>query len=535
MLHRSSECTRTSYNNTAVLDHLLDKKIPIQKIWQLPISKKSINDNVILQAGTGSGKTEFALFWLNGKKGFYTLPIRTSVNAMYDRLCEIYEKQNKDSVVGLMHSDSAFYLMDKQNDGMFDSFKVLDESKQLSMPISVSTADQLFTAVFRYPGYEKIYATLACSKLVIDEIQSYNPEIVAVILKGLEDLHNLGCKFCIITATLPSFYLQHLEEKNILFQKILPKFKKQPRHKIVQLDHSIVDKQVLELIKQQLSNSEKMLVITNTVSAAIKVKNILYDNGIFCDLLHSRFILKHRKEKESKIKSQNNKGVWITTQLVETSLDIDFDVLITEISTADSQIQRWGRVWRNQEKRKAYKGDLPNIFITTNPSDDGKIYDSKITELTKKQLQQNQNKLLSDYDEYIIVQNVFSTKNIKDTEYMKKFESSLKILYDINLTLDNKSQAQKLFRDINDISVIPKTICDIYKDDIDSALINLNYFGKDNRMRRYQAFKIIKENSVSIPYSYFEKNKSRSIIINDKYNIVIFDVPYSYDLGIELN
>ena len=60
--------------------------------------------------------------------------------------------------------------------------------------ITTCTIDQIFPFVFKYRGYEKIYATLSYSKTVIDEIQAYSPEIVAVILKGLQMINNLNGK-----------------------------------------------------------------------------------------------------------------------------------------------------------------------------------------------------------------------------------------------------------------------------------------------------------------------------------------------------
>ena len=43
-------------------------------------------DNIIVIAATGSGKTEGALMWIQDKKAFYTLPLRVSINAIYERI-----------------------------------------------------------------------------------------------------------------------------------------------------------------------------------------------------------------------------------------------------------------------------------------------------------------------------------------------------------------------------------------------------------------------------------------------------------------
>jgi CRISPR-associated endonuclease/helicase Cas3 len=196
------------YSTSRINDYLLTKGIAPTRIWQFSLATSVSNGNVVLQAGTGSGKTEFALYWIKQQKAFYTLPIRTSVNAMYERLKTTYDSNN----IGLLHGDSALYALsndpgDIEDDGIKETLRRIDISRQLSMPISVTTADQLFTTAFRYLGYEKIFATLAYSRLVIDEIQSYDPDMVAVILKTLVDLSKIGCKFCIITATLPKIIL----------------------------------------------------------------------------------------------------------------------------------------------------------------------------------------------------------------------------------------------------------------------------------------------------------------------------------------
>jgi len=57
----------------------------------------------------------------------------------------------------------------------------------------------------KYPGYEKVHATLAYSRLVIDEVQAYDPRSAAVIVKLIEDVFTLGGKVLLMTATLPDF------------------------------------------------------------------------------------------------------------------------------------------------------------------------------------------------------------------------------------------------------------------------------------------------------------------------------------------
>lgn len=106
-----------------------------------------------------------------------------------------------------MHSTALDYLQEnvKDESEIKQTFKDYAETINLSSKITTCTIDQIFKFVFKYRGYEREYATLSYSKIVIDEIQGYSPEIVAILLKGIEMIYKIGGKFMIMTATLPVF------------------------------------------------------------------------------------------------------------------------------------------------------------------------------------------------------------------------------------------------------------------------------------------------------------------------------------------
>ena len=87
--------------------------------------------------------------------------------------------------------------------------------KRFSMPLSISTMDQLFDFVFKYMGYEMNLTTLSYSKIVIDEIQMYDPELLAYLIHGLKMITEMGGKVAIMTATLSPFLKRFLFEKKI--------------------------------------------------------------------------------------------------------------------------------------------------------------------------------------------------------------------------------------------------------------------------------------------------------------------------------
>lgn len=315
--------------------------------------KDNISNNILVIGSTGIGKTEAAAIWSDIGKTFFTLPIRTSINAIYDRIK--FDIGYKD--VGLLHSSAVDYLEEKED--KFD-YHLYEQTKNLGNRVIVCTIDQIFPFIFRYNGYEKIYATLAFSKVIIDEIQAYSPEITAIILKGIKMINDIGGKFMIMTATLPRIYKDELEKMGIKF-KFGEFLKPIMRHKLSINDNSL-DNDIENIINK--ASSSKVLVILNRIDKAnelylkIKEKNIENVN-----VLHSRFIKNDRSNKENSIinfsKEREKTGIWITTQIVEASLDIDFDYLFTEMSTLDSLFQRCGRCYRSRK----YEKNEPNIYV----------------------------------------------------------------------------------------------------------------------------------------------------------------------------
>lgn len=71
-----------------------------------------------------------------------------------------------------MHSTALDYLEEKDEFG--NQEEIYRQSQNLSQKITACTIDQIFPFVFKYKGYEKMYATLSYSKLIIDEIQAYS-------------------------------------------------------------------------------------------------------------------------------------------------------------------------------------------------------------------------------------------------------------------------------------------------------------------------------------------------------------------------
>ncbi|HWP81827.1 MAG TPA: CRISPR-associated helicase Cas3' [Bacteroidota bacterium] len=508
--HLEIETARLTSPNDLVTTYLQSKGVGDSDIWQRELAKECQHSSVVFQASTGSGKTEFSLYWLAGEKGFYTLPVRTSVNAMYERLKETYQTEN----VGLLHSDSYFYAIeeyallagiDNQNtEGLEQNILRMDLAKQMSVPVTVSTADQLFTAVFKYKGYEKIYATLAYSRVIVDEIQSYDPDMVAIILKGLEDIAELGGKFCLVTATLPEIYLNYIKENIPSVHVLPPRLGSQKKHKPKLLPNSILDEEIIQLIQKAYQHHGKMLIIVNTVKRSQELFDVLR-NKLPVSLLHAGFIYKDRRKRENEHEAgsilNSPEGVWITTQLAEVSLDIDFPAMVTELSSIDSQVQRWGRVWRHT--KSDYDESEPNIYICQDASGlvdtagRSLIYDKDLVGLSIQALRRYDNTLLSPQEEHEMIQGVFGGPEFRKTHYYNKFEKSLRLIKGLNFTIETKNEAQRLFRKFASVNVIPSPVYYDNESEIENAVRVL--LSSRDKGERLKALYTIKQFTVPLP------------------------------------
>ncbi len=412
-------------------------------------AKKFAKKNVIFVGSTGAGKTEYSMNWIDGDKAFYLLGLRTAVNEMYKRFASIFGEEH----TVLLHGES-FYDMYQESEGMKKEEYEENYSRvrQFSYPLTVATADQLITSVFKYNGFEMPYLVASYSKIVIDEVQSFSPESIGSIVVFLQEISRLGGKFLLMTATLPPFLKEELKELAVFPPSYLSPIK---RHRLSIVEAGIEEDESFREIRQAFNENKKVLVICNTVNKAIEMAEKLSE----CkpQLLHARFIVKDRREKEEAVmqatKPSNRNGcLWITTQIVEASLDIDFDILFTECSTIDSLLQRLGRCYR----KRAYSEEVPNVMIFKSGKNDSFIYDTVLLKRTWEAVKKKNRLLLSEEEKQDLIEEVYC--DIEDTKYFRAY-CEYKDLLQLGFKCKGKTEAQKLFRNVTDShTIIPEPV-----------------------------------------------------------------------------
>ena len=455
-----------------VQDYLTDKELrPAQKYMM-----EQTEENLIVIAPTGSGKTEAALLWLNGEKGFYTLPLKVSSNAIYDRIRHRYGYEN----AALLHSDSMSVYLSEEG---IEADEKYHRAKMLAWPVTVCTVDQLLKFSYRALGTEIFAATLKYSKLILDEIQSYSPKIIATILYSLVTIQRLGGKFAIVTATFPPVLTHFMKRYGLCEEKQYHKIDfsegvTRIRHKI-QIRFSEMD--VEEILKQ--GKTRKVLVICNTISSAQKLYAQMAERTEEVWLLHSCFLRKDRRKLENEIlkfsETTGKNGIWISTQIVEASLDIDFDVLHTEMCTADSLLQRLGRCNRSGR----YIPEDANVIVYVNRNGIGKngVYDTFLYERSVNYLKKYENIQFSEQLKTEYMNYVYATEEIKNSEYYKEIEKTLKELEEIHCAEYTKKEVDRQFRGIESVIVMPERIYEKNREFIDKSieLLSVAYMGQE--------------------------------------------------------
>ena len=484
------------------------------------------DENIMAIAQTGMGKTEAGLLWIGDTKGFFVLPIRTSINAIYDRVRKnILQNKDIDKRLSILHSNSLeYYLNNLNQDAKYEEIDLLNYhkvGKELSIPINITTMDQIFDFVYKYPIYELKLTTLSYSKIVIDEIQMYGPDLLAYLIYGIENVVKLGGKVAILTATLAPF-VKDLLKKNIDFKEAKAFTNHLKRHNLKIIDEKI---NYEDIYKKYIENKEKdrpnkILVVCNTIKQAQllyeELKELVDENELY--ILHSKFIRKDRAKKENQIlefgqtfdknkKLDKQNCIWISTSIVEASLDIDFDYLFTELQDLNSLFQRLGRVNRKGKKDSSEYNSYVYLQIDSSLLINGKkgFIDKTLYQLSKEAIHKLDGQISED-EKIQLINKYLTTENLKSSDYMRSYRKTYNDIKEIPSYEFDKDEVD--LRNILSEEIIPSPVYEKYLEDIKDIELKL----KDFNLSKKEVVKLkdeIRNYTLSVPL-YDVKNYERA-------------------------
>lgn len=343
------------------LPHLnyYSRKDKLYPLSLLPADRR--NRHTFVVAPTSAGKTDFLLRRCRGRV-VYTLPFQASINAMFVRLDRDLNQTNRNRLPDNEQTDirrvhSASRIRIRQEDGK----TVTEEQFRQRNPgaaIKITTPHQLASIIFSISGHEAASLDIAGCDVILDEVHVYDNLARAMMLDLVKALVRLGCRVHIGTATIPDALTQKLIDAlggrrrvyKVGFNKrTLTKFN---RHEVGKVADEAEARNIVEKAITGEAN-ERVLFVANRVKLA--QERYLWAKeqfpGVPILLVHSRFRRCDRAVLESKISEYDKSSgpcLVVATQVVEVSLDISFDRLVTDAAPLDSLVQRFGRVHRRR-------------------------------------------------------------------------------------------------------------------------------------------------------------------------------------------
>jgi CRISPR-associated endonuclease/helicase Cas3 len=358
----------------------------------------------IVEAPMGMGKTEAALAaaykrWTEGpERGIYfALPTQLTSERIHERIHSFLTNAIESySTQSLIHgnawlNESRNRLLAAKDDDVDrnDTDEALrwfsSTRRQLLAPFGTGTIDQALLAVLPAKFAALRYLALAGKVVVIDEVHSYDPYMSALIDRLIRYLLKSGSTVIILSATLTAKRRSELVEAagakeettpssyplitkvstgfNIAEHISLPATV--PAKQVNLIHHHLTQESsnaYWQKIADQIVAGANVVVIRNSVALAQETYRLLksfISETIPNDcsgLLHSRFPQFLRNENETKWvtklgkeESQRPSGSFlVSTQIVEQSVDIDSDLLITDLAPTDLILQRIGRLHRHE-------------------------------------------------------------------------------------------------------------------------------------------------------------------------------------------
>lgn len=384
---------------------------PLQKAVSDSLSDVKGPSVLLIEAPMGEGKTEAAFFAhleLQRRfehRGLYiALPTKATGNAMFNRTLDFLRGQGcgRKLDIQLLHGATLLNetfqklkfsgIYDASTDGEIRAGEWFTHKKRaLLSEYGVGTVDQALLPILPVRhNFVRLWG-LANRVVVFDEVHAYDTYTGTLLAHLLRWLLALGSSVVLLSATLaPSFRrklgeltMAKLPEKEVAYPRlsifrpgasVLQKnFEADParriRIKLLKIQPDLAS--MYSLLNEYLNEGGMGLAIINTVQRAQDLYRLFPDgerleydgqyvgkrlaDGTEVYLFHARFPADRRQKREENAvqifghdaEKRSGRKILIATQVVEQSLDLDFDIIATDLAPIDLLLQRAGRLWRH--------------------------------------------------------------------------------------------------------------------------------------------------------------------------------------------
>jgi CRISPR-associated endonuclease/helicase Cas3 len=341
----------------------------------------------VLEAPMGLGKTEAALYAAyrlleqNKATGIYfALPTQLTSEKIHERVDQflntILEQESLHSSPILLHGQA--WLKQQMGEEASPGGEWFSQGKKgILAPFAVGTIDQALMAVLHVKHCCVRTFGLAGKVVILDEVHTYDAYTGTVMDELVDTLRQLHCTVIILSATLTQARRQALLKTNVVEQAyplisgvcdaelteitIAPG---EPKSVAIQIEPNT--ETAIEEVLNRAEQGQQVLWIENTVAEAQEVFLTLSARAaglnVTTGLLHPRFTQTHRQHNENLWVTAYGKEGWaernqkgrilVGTQVLEQSLDIDADFLVSRLAPTDMILQRLGRLWRHNNPNR---------------------------------------------------------------------------------------------------------------------------------------------------------------------------------------
>lgn len=389
---------------------------------------------VVVEAPMGEGKTEAALLLANaaaarlGQQGlFIGLPTKATANQMLGRVRAFLHRTRPDAPSNLVlaHGDAdlvegyrslvAIYDRDdRKGSGVRAETWFLPKKRTLLADHAVGTIDQALLGVLRTPhAFVRLWG-LAGKTVVLDEVHAYDAYTSAILDGLVRWLGALGTTVVLLSATLPSSRRaalvrswrrgagarDELAANDAQYPRVTVAARAAvtaehvtPRGASVPVTVTRVDDNldaIAEALARGTADGGCVGWICNTVDRAQQAYQAVQRaaDGVETLLIHARMLPEERGRRETKLEhwlgpaqrgaQRPKRCVVVGTQVLEQSLDVDFDLLVTDLAPIDLLLQRAGRLHRHRDrKNRSPAHPSPHLWIVhpAGPPEDVPIRD----------------------------------------------------------------------------------------------------------------------------------------------------------------